>query len=317
MQFNPNDILNVMSTQLRLIHDDGGPDIWVAVHGLAGLRDYDCDKLEGQVHEAELRGSVYVLQWPASVVRMNALWTGDLRKTGAADEAGMSLARALGRLQNSQRRPITLIGHSQGTLVIHSALEWLKERSRRVTRVLLMGGVVLTDSELWHDVAPAVRQEIVNVHSSSDQVLRPLRDCIGRNPIGSRFNKIRDVRMRYGHLGYWRDFAGVVQRVWPERRRSRKYHPSVETVCPWCDREIITTANEQRVCPWCRVEAKYQIFDDSFEPRITPKKMRCKSCKSGTIWVQESALYGCDEPGCHAWNDVRRKGDRVEFRSLS
>lgn len=303
-----------MSTQLRLIHDDGGPDIWVAVHGLTGWGDYDYDKLERQVHEAELRGSVYLLQWSASIVSLNALRTGDLRKIGAADEAGMSLARALGRLRNSQSRPITLIGHSQGTLVIHSALGWLAERSRRVTRVLLMAGVVPADPEHWEGVAPAVRQEIVNVHSSRDTILFPLRGAVGRKPIESRFYKIRDVEISFGHFHYWANLSDVLKWVWPRRRRSRKYHPTLETVCPWCEQEIITTANEPLECPWCRVDANYRINDDSFHYDIRPKKIRCKSCQSGTFWVQESGLYGCDEPGCREWNDVKRIGSRVQFR---
>ena len=100
-----------------MIHDDGGRDIYVIVHGLSASGGYDSDTLERQVHEAELRGSVYLLEWPASIVSRNALLTGDVRKIRAADEAGMSLARKLSRLCDAQSRPITLIGHSQGTLV--------------------------------------------------------------------------------------------------------------------------------------------------------------------------------------------------------
>ncbi len=306
--------LLAMSTQLRLIHDDGGPDIWVIVHGLAVLGDYDCDTLERQVHEAELRGSVYVLQWSASIVRRNALLAGDVRKIGAADQAGMSLARKLSRLRDAQSRPITLIGHSQGTLVIHSALGWLAERSRRVTRVLLMGGVVRADPELWEDVAPAVRQEIVNVHSSGDKWLLPLGRSIGRYPINSDYRKIRNLEITCGHFQYWPYLSKVLKWIWPRRRRSRKYHPTVETVCPCCKVKIITTANESLECPWCKVEGTYRISDDSFHYDIAPKKMRCRFCDSGTIWVQGSALYGCDGPGCRAWNDVRRIGSRVQFR---
>lgn len=179
-----------MSTYLRLIHDDGGREISVAVHGLEpGWGDYDCDMLEQQVHQAELRGSVYVFHWPANILSIRALIRRDLRKIRAADEAGMSLARTLGRLRDAQNRPITLIGHSQGTLLIHSALEWLEERSRRITRVLLMGGVVPADAQHWENVASAVRQEIVNVHSLNDNWLIPLPGSIGRNPIASRFQK--------------------------------------------------------------------------------------------------------------------------------
>lgn len=306
-----------MSTYLRLIHDDGGRDIYVIAHGLSTFGGYDSDTLERQVHEAELRGSVYLLEWSASIVSRNALLTGDVRKIRAADEAGMSLARKLSRLCDAQNRPITLIGHSQGTLVIHSALEWLKERTRRVTRVLLMGGVVRADTELWEGVSSAVRQEIVNIHSSGDKWLRPLRGSIGRKPIKSRFHKIRNVEVTSGHFQYWPFLSKVLKWIWPRRRRSRKYHPTVETVCSWCKMEIITTANEHRVCPYCKVEAKYRIFDDSFYYRIMPKRMRCRSCESGSIWVQESGLYGCDANGCRAWNDMRRKGNRVLFRGLS
>ena len=305
-----------MSTQLRLIHDDGGREICVAVHGLVpGWQDYDCGTLERQVHEAEFRGSVYLLHWQASAVSIDAVLSGDLRKIRAADEAGMSLARTLSRLRDVQGRPITLIGHSQGTLVIHSALEWLAARSRQVTRVLLMGGVVRADAELWEDVAPAVRHEIVNVHSTNDRILVPLGAAIGRDAIESCFQKIRDVEVSFGHTDYWENLADILKWIWPERRRSRKYYPRVETVCPWCEMEFITTANVPLECPWCKVEAEYRIFDDSFHYDTAPKKMRCRFCESGTVWVQESALYGCDGPRCRAWNDMRRIGNRVQFCS--
>lgn len=307
-----------MSTRLRPIHDDGGQDICIAVHGLTAWGAYNGDKLERQVHEAELRGSVYLLHWSSSIVGIHTLWARDIRKEKAAQSAGISLARAIIRLPNAERRPITLIGHSQGTLVIHWALEWLAARRRCVTRVLLMGGVVCADFELWEDVAPAVRQEIVNVHSAKDRILFPLRvlgNPIGRNAIGSLFRKLRDVKIVLGHFDYWENLSYVLDRVWPERHRSRKYHPTVETVCPWCEEEIITTANEPLECPWCRVEATYQISDDSFHYDIRPKKILCRSCRSGTFWVQESGLYGCDKPGCRSWNEVKRIGSRVQFRT--
>ena len=301
-----------MSTRLCLIHDDGGREIHVAVHGLVPRwGDYDCDTLERQVHEAELRGSVYVLHWPANIVSIRALIRGDVRKIRAAIDAGISLARTLSRLRDAQSRPITLIGHSQGTLVIHSALEWLKERSRRVTRVLLMGGVVQSDTERWENVAPAVRQEIVNVHSSDDKWLIPLRGSIGRNPIDSDLHKIRDEELDVGHFEYWPELSYVLESVWPERRHSRKYEPEVESLCPWCENEIITTANSPRECPYCKVFAEYRLVDDSFYYDIEPKERQCSFCESGTIWVQESAWYGCDGPRCRSWNKMKREGNKV------
>lgn len=308
-----------MSTYLRLIHDDGGRDIHVIVHGLSTFGGYDSDTLERQVHEAELRGSVYIFEWPASIVSFDAILTRDFRKIDAADEAGKSLARALARLRNSQSRPITLIGHSQGTLVIHSALEWFAERSRRVTRALLMGGVVLADSKLWADVTPAIRQEIVNVHSSGDKWLIPLGRSIGRFPIESTYNKIRDFEAGdFGHFDYWPYLSDILKWIWPKRRRSRKYHPTVETLCPWCETEFFTTANVPTVHEeGCGIKATYRLLDDSFETRITPKKIRCRHCDSGTIWVQESAWYGCDGDGCDGMNVIQRKGNRVLFRGLS
>ena len=305
-----------MSTRLQLIHDDGAPELCVVVHGLDfGRRGYDYDTLERQVHVAELRGRVYVFQWLASVLSLQALLTGDLRKTQAADEAGASLAKGIARMQDLHSRPITLIGHSQGTYVIHSALEWLAERSRRVTRVLLMGGVVCADSELWEGVAPAVRQEIVNVHSSYDIALLPLRGSIGRNAIESRFRKIRDCEVAFGHSDYWENLADILKWTWPERRRSRRYHPIVETECECCETEIITTANVSQECPVCCVEAEYRLLDERFYYDTVPKKKTCRFCREGTIWVQKSALYRCDAPGCHAWSDMKRRGNTVSLHN--
>lgn len=301
-----------MTTFLRLIHDDGGREISVAVHGLEpGWSDYDCDILERQVHRAELRGSVYVLHWPANIVARESIIRGDWRKIRAADEAGRSLARALGRLRDGQDRPITLIGHSQGTLVIHSALEWLAERARRVQRVLLMGGVVQSDAQLWENVAPAVGLEIVNVHSSEDGWLRPLWNPIGREAIGSRFRKIRDRKIALRHFDYWPNLSYVLDRVWPKRRRSRNYHPRVEFGCAWCGMRLTSLAKEKVYCPGCKVDFHYSLTDDSCYYGIEPKERQCSFCESGTTWVQESAFYGCDDPTCHRLNNMEREGNKV------
>ena len=307
-----------MSTYLRLIHDDGGRDIYVIVHGLSTSGGYDSDALERQVHYAELKGSVYIFEWPASIVSLETILKLDLRKIDAAAEAGKSLARALARLHNSKSRPITLIGHSQGTLVIHCALEWFADRSRHVTRVLLMGGVVPSESTIWEYMARAVRQEIVNIHSAYDEWVSWLPNCIGCKPIESRFNKIRDFEVALRHSDYWENLPDVLESVWPNRRRSRKYHPTLETLCPWCETEFCTIANVPVVHEeGCGIKATYRPLDDSFETRITPKKIRCRCCDSGTIWVQESAWYGCDGYDCDGMNIVQRKGNRVLFRGLS
>lgn len=261
------------------------------------------------MHHAELRGSVYVLHWPANIVGFGS--RRDLRKIRAADDAGRSLARTLGRLRDGQGRPITLIGHSQGTLVIHSALEWLAERSRRVQRVLLMGGVVPSDAQHWENVAPAVGLEIVNVHSSEDVWLRPLPHPIGREPIGSRFRKIRDRKIALGHFDYWPNLSYILDRVWPKRRRSCNYRPSVEFGCPWCGMRLISPAKLNVYCPGCKVDFKYSLTGDSCCYDIEPKKMQCSFCESGIIWVQESAFYGCDDPTCHRLNNMEREGNKV------
>ncbi len=303
-----------MKNYLRLIHDDGEREITVAVHGLKpGWGDYDWDTLERQVHEVELRGSVYVLQWPANIVSVGALLRGDLRKIRAADEAGMSLARTLSRLRDAPSRPITLIGHSQGTLVIHSALEWLKERSRRVTRVLLMGGVVPSDAQHWENVAPAVRKEIVNVHSSADKWLIPLRGSIGRNPIDSRFHKIRDEEIDLGHFEYWSNLSYVLGSVWPERRRSRQYQAGVNRECPWCNAKLHIQPLDDSPCPECTASFYYDPQDGELYwlDGIRPLKdlRECPHCERGGILIQGTGSYQCVE--CRRYSKFTRKGNGV------
>lgn len=69
---------------------------------------------------------------------------------------------------------VILMGHSLGARVIHYVLEALATRVDKplVKKAYLLGGAVGNDSKSWRDVSKAVEDNIYNVYSDRDDVLR-------------------------------------------------------------------------------------------------------------------------------------------------
>lgn len=305
-----------MSSFLILLHDDGGRETTIFVHGLwLSVREYDLETLAQQIHRTELRGRVFLFGWRSSAFNPQTLNVLDARKIRAAEEAGRSLARRVARLARNRTSPVTLVGHSQGTLVITSALEWLLERSYCcVEWVFLMGGVVSAEKRIWEELSPAVSRGIINVHSASDWWASRLQAAIGSTAIKSGYRrKIRNIMCRFSHEEYWPNLSEVFDRAWPTRRRSRGYFARVDCDCPACGADLIVTANRDNVCPDCRVEFEYRLKDARPYCTVTPKEILCSFCERETHWVQESAMYQCAD--CRKWSDFERVGNRVRIRN--
>jgi len=311
-----------MSFSLQLLHDDGGREITVFVHGLSpSVYEYDLETLAQQIHRTELSGRVFLFGWRSSVFNPRTLNVWDARKIWAAQEAGRSLARRVVRLARNRAGPVTLVGHSQGALVITAALEWLLERSYPCVHwVLLLAGVVNAEVSTWENLSRAVRRGIINVHSSSDWWLSSdrwfpkLEKPIGNTPIESRYRrKIRDIECCFGHGEYWDNLTEIFDMAWPTRRRSRAYFLQLDCACPACGTELAVTANQEVSCPDCRVEFEYRLKDDQIHWAVEPKEILCSFCERETHWVQETAFYRCAD--CYEWSDFERVENRVWIRN--
>ncbi|WDQ15673.1 DUF726 domain-containing protein [Rhodopirellula sp. P2] len=133
---------------------------------------------------------------------------------------GIRLADQILNLPGVGKRPLHLIGHSLGTVVLRSALEKLAERDCRVDDLLLMGG--MTSRLNWDLQADAFRGRLINLYSPRDRILNvaPVIDrVVGTGAIVCE--KLSDRLMNHDlcrelpnqfnflghHSGYWNRFG--------------------------------------------------------------------------------------------------------------
>jgi len=133
---------------------------------------------------------------------------------------GIRLADKILELPGVGKRPLHLVGHSLGTVVIRSALEKLAERDCRVDDLLLMGG--MTSRLNWNEQADAFRGRLINLYSPRDRILNmaPVIDrVVGTGAIVCE--KLSDRLMNHDlcrelpnqfnfwghHSGYWNRFG--------------------------------------------------------------------------------------------------------------
>ncbi|KAL6253272.1 hypothetical protein RBB50_000995 [Rhinocladiella similis] len=89
-----------------------------------------------------------------------------------AMKAGEVLADAL--INKAQgERPVSLVGHSLGARVIYSCLLALARRQAfgLVDSVVLMGGPVPSDDDVWRSMRSVVSGRLINVYSTNDYIL--------------------------------------------------------------------------------------------------------------------------------------------------
>ncbi len=137
---------------------------------------------------------------------------------------GRFLADALSRLPGAADRPIRLIGHSLGTVLIHSALPAIDRGRVSVDSVTLMGSAAPRIG--WERLADTFTGPLVNLFSPCDYILKfaPLPHAVaGTGVIGDSGLAGRVVNVDLAnrlphpmagwrhHCGYWRLMAGLVE----------------------------------------------------------------------------------------------------------
>ncbi|MFG0266647.1 MAG: DUF726 domain-containing protein [Rhodopirellula sp. JB055] len=145
------------------------------------------------------------------------------RRYYCARRDGVRLADKILDLPGVGKRPLHLIGHSLGTVVIRSALEKLAERDCRVDDLLLMGG--MTSRMNWNQHVDTFRGRLINLYSPRDRILNvaPVIDrVVGTGAIVCE--ELRDRLMNHDlcrelpnqfnflghHSGYWNRFGQYV-----------------------------------------------------------------------------------------------------------
>ncbi|MCC9655650.1 DUF726 domain-containing protein [Rhodopirellula halodulae] len=191
-----------MTVRIEAIDESGQGPIHIVV---AGYRARPCENL---VRAAKLSGSTYRVRWAAgswaeagasagvmaratrvavpalhqgrALVGVGSLagGIGAAAVIGAANfriryatarRDGLRLADEIMKLPGVRTRPLNLIGHSLGTVVVRAALERLSERPCHIEDVLLMGG--MTSRKKWDQHAEMFRGRLVNLYSPWDRVL--------------------------------------------------------------------------------------------------------------------------------------------------
>lgn len=120
---------------------------------------------------------VTALRWDADSLKSLALSGAVMnfhRACKKAKFAGKQLARHIAS-QAFGMGPVSLIGFSLGARVIFHALKALSELSESriyVQDVILLGGAVQNDANLWAELLPQVAGRVINVYSRHDLVLR-------------------------------------------------------------------------------------------------------------------------------------------------
>ncbi|WP_146580479.1 DUF726 domain-containing protein [Neorhodopirellula pilleata] len=135
---------------------------------------------------------------------------------------GARLPEVLQTIPGIGKRPLHLLGHSLGTVVIRSALEKIDENAFRIEDVMLMGGVAGRSG--WENLAERIAGRLVNLYSPRDAVLSiaPVLERLVGNGIvpshqlwsGERVinhnvchelpNPIKPIAH---HSGYWKHFG--------------------------------------------------------------------------------------------------------------
>ena len=138
-----------------------------------------------------------------------------------AVQDGQALAQAICALPGAADRPIRLIGHSLGTVLIHSALPQFA--AVPVDSVTLMGSAAPRAG--WERLSHTFSGPLLNLFSPQDYVLRiaPLPHAVaGTGAIGDAGLTGRVVNVNLSkrlphpmagwrhHCGYWRLMAGLV-----------------------------------------------------------------------------------------------------------
>jgi len=139
-----------------------------------------------------------------------------------ASRDGALLPEVLRTIPGIGQRPLNLLGHSLGTVVIRSALEKIDEDALRVQDVMLMGGVAGRSG--WENLAERIAGRLVNLYSPRDAVLSiaPILERLVGNGIvpqhdlwaGERVfnhNICRElpnpINAIAHHSGYWKCFG--------------------------------------------------------------------------------------------------------------
>lgn len=288
---------------LHLLHDDGAEDITVMVHGLKGpFFGYNRDQAVRNVHRAELAGAVFLFEWNADAARVESLF--DPFVINRATAAGVSLADMLVRAHRQASRPITLVAHSVGTVLMMATLTQLAVASVPVRNVVLMGGTASADPSCWENAR--VKRRFVNVYSTKDRCTGAFQGAIGSTPLGG--SGVKNIKQAFGHGDYWLKLKQILKLA-GVGRRSKSYHPLIEELCPWCEAELELPANTDVDCPACAVTFSFNLLRDRPEWDFQPRAIACPRCQFGVHAVQEAARYRCGD--CNRWVDFDRVGHRI------
>lgn len=263
-----------MSIRIEKINETAGGPIHLVI---AGYRSSPAADL---VQAAQLPGSVYAVHWAAGKwaeagasvgvlarsvqvglpafragrmlagVGSIATGAGGVLVVGAgqfrhrywcATRDGGRLPEVLRTIPGIGRRPLNLVGHSLGTVVIRSALEKIDRDDFRINNVTLMGGVA--GRRGWEGLAERFSGRLTNLYSPRDSVLSiapVLERLVGNgevvfdNPrsshdrlvnhnvcdeLPSPFNAIAH------HSGYWKHFGQYLRDLRGDLRRERVVIP--------------------------------------------------------------------------------------------
>lgn len=136
---------------------------------------------------------------------------------------GRRLPELLKTVPGIGTRPLNLLGHSLGTVVIRSTLETIDDNDFRINNVMLMGGVAGRIG--WDKLAERFTGRLVNLYSPRDAVLSvaPILERLVGNGIvesgqlGSSNDRVVNHNVCHQlpnpfyaiahHSGYWKRFA--------------------------------------------------------------------------------------------------------------
>jgi len=340
-----------MRVGCNLLNDDGEKMITVFIHGYCAIRSKEeFLNVASEINSLQLKGAVYLLYWrsgnwhipPGLILAGKFLMKGknvfsppmiflDLAGTvfmnffkfkmmeSAAEKLGRELPQRLSKIKNSRHYPITLVGHSLGARAIYYGLSEKDWSGFNITDVVFMGAAVSANpieefGESWENSISEINGKLFNLYSHKDFALglKPMEDCAGKNPIRERVGRIININTGLGHTDYWPSLEWCFERVYPNRKRSKKYFGLIETYCPYCEESLLAISNSMNECPSCSVVFGYdhKNAEDFFTNKHPePIGFECPNCEE-VFPIQESAVYQCGECNCEI--DIKRKGEIAE-----
>ncbi len=201
------------TAKLKLIYDDGFPEINVFIHGYRAIGSQsEYETLCTQIAMSGIKGKIYILFWKSgswkfSKIQALALlrhlkdlrhikninpWAiaGEVgifaateiyhfkRMQSRAENLGMNLKTRLMRISKRYDMPINLIGHSLGARAIHYALAYNDLSNLYIKDCYFLGGAASATDQDWEECYDKTHGRFFCGYSKSDKVISLLGESV-------------------------------------------------------------------------------------------------------------------------------------------